>query len=131
MMVGSCLCQSIKFEICQEPEDVCNCHCSMCRKAHGAAFATYVRVQTSGFRFLIGEDNVVRFRSSSKAQRCFCRTCGSPIIFLHDDMPKAAWFFAGTLDGDPGIRPTSHIFVASKAPWHEITDNITQHTEYP
>ena len=35
---------------------------------------------------------------------------------------------AGTLDGDPGIRPQRqrHIFVDFKAPWFEITDSLGQ-----
>jgi hypothetical protein len=37
----------------------------------------------------------------------------------------------GTLVDDPGIRPTFHIFVGSKAPWHEITDALPQYAELP
>jgi hypothetical protein len=38
---------------------------------------------------------------------------------------------AGNLEGDPGIRPTKHMFVGSKASWHTITDDLPQHDEYP
>jgi hypothetical protein len=38
---------------------------------------------------------------------------------------------AGTLDDDPGTRLQAHIFVASKAPWVEITDDLPQFDEYP
>jgi hypothetical protein len=38
---------------------------------------------------------------------------------------------AGALDTDPGVRPFAHIFVASKAPWFEITDAIPQFPEMP
>jgi hypothetical protein len=38
---------------------------------------------------------------------------------------------AGTLDGDPGVRPREHIFVGSKAPWHEITDALPQYAQWP
>jgi hypothetical protein len=36
-----------------------------------------------------------------------------------------------TLDDDPGIRPERHIYVGSKAPWFEITDDLPQHDELP
>ena len=36
----------------------------------------------------------------------------------------------GSLVDDPGIRPTKHIFVGSKAPWFEITDDLPQFDEY-
>ena len=35
----------------------------------------------------------------------------------------------GVLDDDPGIRVPHHIFVASKAPWVEITDGLPQYPE--
>jgi hypothetical protein len=38
---------------------------------------------------------------------------------------------AGNLDGDLGIKPQSHIFAGSKAPWYEIADSLPQHAEYP
>lgn len=28
-------------------------------------------------------------------------------------------------------KPTAHMFVGSKAPWHEILDDLPQHDEYP
>jgi hypothetical protein len=37
----------------------------------------------------------------------------------------------GGVDGDPGGRPSGHIFVGSKAPWYEIADDLPQHEEYP
>jgi hypothetical protein len=36
----------------------------------------------------------------------------------------------GTLVDDPTIRPSAHIFVGSKAPWFEITDDLPQHAEF-
>jgi len=34
------------------------------------------------------------------------------------------------LDGDPGIRATSHVHVATKAPWFTITDDLPQYEEH-
>jgi hypothetical protein len=36
----------------------------------------------------------------------------------------------GTLADTPTIRPTAHIFVGSKAAWHDITDQLPQHEEF-
>jgi hypothetical protein len=36
----------------------------------------------------------------------------------------------GTLDDDPGVRPASHIFTASKAPWETIRDGLPQFAEH-
>jgi hypothetical protein len=109
-----------------------NCHCSRCRKARGAACASNVFVKAADFRWLRGEDLLVNFRlpGAQRFGNAFCRVCGSP-------MPRAVPMRdfivvpAGALDGDPGVRASYHIFVASKAPWHEITDKQPQHAEYP
>jgi hypothetical protein len=37
----------------------------------------------------------------------------------------------GTMEGDPEVYPNQHIFVASRAPWIEIGDNLPQNAEYP
>jgi hypothetical protein len=103
-----------------------HCHCSMCRKNHGAAFATYAEAPMRSFRFTAGEDRVRRYRSSPSVERSFCSDCGSNLLFVYEPTPDRVWVAAGTCDDDPGIRPTRHIFVASKAPWFEITDGLAE-----
>ena len=34
-----------------------------------------------------------------------------------------------TFDDDPGVRPDAHAFVASKARWFTITDDLPQYSE--
>jgi len=130
MVKGSCLCGGAQYEIRGEIKLMAHCHCSMCRKHHGAAFATYVGVDTAEFRWVKGEDLLVHYQSSPGHTRAFCRICGSS---LPDPDPGATNFYlpAGTLDDDPGARPAAHIFVGSKAPWFEITDQLPQFDEYP
>ena len=36
---------------------------------------------------------------------------------------------AGTLDRDPGMRPSRHIWVRSKAPWIDLADDLPKHVE--
>ena len=49
---GSCLCGSVRYEVRGLLEPASHCHCSMCRKAHGAAFGSYARVQRNDFVLL-------------------------------------------------------------------------------
>jgi hypothetical protein len=37
----------------------------------------------------------------------------------------------GSLIDEPTLKPTAHMFVGSKAPWHQILDDLPQHDEYP
>jgi len=90
MLRGSCLCGEVKYEIDGSLRDVRNCHCSMCRKAHGAAFRTTFAAHPDYY--------------------------GLPL---------------GGLDDDPGVKPTNHVYVVDKAPWHDITDGLPRHPQGP
>ena len=130
MLHGSCLCSGVRYEIDGSVEDMTNCHCGMCRKAHGAAYATVVTAQGKDFRYTQGEELVETYKSSPELDRAFCRVCGSSLAVIE---PKTGEVFvaAGTLDDDPGIRLESHIFVGSKAPWLDILDDKPTFDEYP
>jgi hypothetical protein len=130
MIRGSCLCGSVRYEIRGPLGRATNCYCSMCRKAHGAAFGTYTRVQRSDFRLLSGEDQIGSYASTPGITRTFCKRCGSTLQFVRADRPASFALALGTLDDDPGIRPEQHIFVGSKAPWVEISDQLPQRKAY-
>ena len=126
---GSCLCGDVGYEVDGELSLPGHCHCSICRKAHGAAFGTYSRVQRSDFALLSGETSIRAYRSSPTVTRTFCGRCGSTLQWITDDRPDALDIAIGTLDDDPGMRPSLHIFTASRAPWFEITDALPQRAE--
>jgi hypothetical protein len=127
---GSCLCGGVRFEIDGELLRPLHCHCSRCRKQHGAAFRSRARVRTADFKWLQGEQLVSYYESSPGFRRGFCRVCGSPVV----NRPSSAEEFGvplGILDDDPAIRTELHCFVADKAPWYEITDDLPQWPGYP
>jgi len=103
----------------------------MCRKAHGAAFASYAEAESRDVRFTSGEPLVARYRSSETSQRSFCSRCGSNLLFESDEAPNLVYVAAGGVDSDMQLRPSSHIFVGSKAPWFDITDDLPQHEAGP
>ena len=103
----------------------------MCRKAHGAAFGTYGRVERSDFVLVSGAGEIASYRSSPDVTRTFCKRCGSTLQFISDKRPSTFALALGTLDDDPGVRPSLHIYVASKAPWFSITDKLPQHAASP
>ena len=127
MIRGSCLCGAIRYEIDGALGPAGHCHCTMCRKAHGAAFGTYARVKNKDFRVVSGAEHIHRFKSSASIVRTFCDTCGSTLQYISASKPQSFALALGTLDDDPGVRPVEHIFVRSKAPWYEITDELPQH----
>jgi hypothetical protein len=130
MTDGRCLCGALRYQIDGPFVDMVHCHCSMCRKHHGAPFATWAVAPLSGFRWVGDTSTLASYKSSEKGHREFCRVCGS-VAPLLDTAIGLAIAPAGNLVDDPGIRPTKHMFVASKAGWYTITDTLPQYEEYP
>jgi hypothetical protein len=120
---GRCLCGDVSFEAEPPFEYMGHCHCSMCRKALGSAFSTAVAVKDTRFRWLGGAEQVRRGTS-----RVFCGRCGSAVPGAPGGLVLIP---CGLLDDDPVMRPQAHIFVASKAPWHEISDSLPRFDAYP
>jgi hypothetical protein len=131
MLKGSCLCGGISYEIVGAIGKALYCHCSMCRKWHGSAFRARLAVPKNSFRLVRGKELLVEYRSSADTIKRFCRVCGSPMMNSWDPDPDNYGLAMGTLDDDPGVRPSCHIFVGSKAPWYEITDELPQFAEFP
>ncbi len=101
----------------------------MCRRFHGAAFSTYAKIDPENFRWLSGQKLMGVYETSPGIGWAFCRNCGSSLGMPKGD--KLGEVTLGTLDADPGVRPAEHIFVGSKAPWYEITDDLPQYEAQP
>jgi len=127
MIEGECLCGRIRYAVKGDIGQVSHCHCAMCRRIHGAAFATYGAVPRDNFRWLCGSDLVQVYQSSDSMNRTFCSVCGSTLQAILNTEPDVLYLALGTTNGDPECRPALHIFVGSKAPWYEITDDLPQH----
>lgn len=125
---GGCLCGAIQYEVDAFNTAMGHCHCSMCRKFHGAAFVTYGEAGKSDFRWLRGEEDLQAYRADNGTTRRFCRHCGSSMTFSSangpDDVVEVA---LGTLDSNLDLSPDAHIFVGSKANWAEILDDLPQY----
>ena len=132
---GGCQCGAVRYAVRGPASAVIHCHCSMCRKLHGAVFASFAIALRDRIEIERGADNLATFESSEGVRRLFCRTCGCQLFCDMDDVPGERWFTPATLDGGahPGHPPASerHIFVASKVPWHEIAAGLPQDPELP
>ena len=129
MHSATCLCGDVAWEADGELVFMHDCHCSRCRKTHGTPFATYVGVPADRFRITRGAERIVGWEPVPGARRNFCGRCGSVVAL--PPMGGQVFFPAGNLEGDPGVRRTFHIFVASKAPWYAITDGLPQNPGEP
>ncbi len=130
-LTGECLCGAIAYEINGELGAIVNCHCSKCRRWHGAAFRTRATVETKNFKWIKGQEHLSKYLSSEHVTKSFCSICGSCLISTYDDDPDSIGLPIGGLNQDPRNRPMMNIFVGSKAPWFEITDDLPQYEEWP
>lgn len=124
MFMGSCQCESVRFEVTALLPVGLHCHCSICRKIAGAAFASSVMVERAGFRIVAGAEDLATHNASADFDRLHCKRCHA--VVYGDTRSYAEWpLFVSAAALDPrALAGVSfhHIFVASKAPWYEITN---------
>jgi len=131
MITGRCECGSVRYQVDGEIHDFSHCHCSQCRRLHGAAFASFGGVVLKEFSYLSGQPDLTRYASSHDHVRVFCRICGSNILVELDLEPESVYLAMGTVEGDPKCPPGYHIFVGSKAPWYKFDDSSVRHDTFP
>ncbi|HJQ98643.1 MAG TPA: GFA family protein [Candidatus Polarisedimenticolaceae bacterium] len=131
MITGGCLCGGVRYEVRGAFLRASHCHCSRCRRHTGTSHSTQGRARRSDFRLVSGEELVrVYAPDGGGAVKAFCLVCGSSLFGGKWPEGDEITIRLGSVDGDPGIRPQFHTFVASKAPWDEITDDLPQYAEY-
>ena len=129
VLVGGCWCGAVRYRVADAFEYALNCHCSRCRAATGSAFKAFAGIEREHFAvtdgmdalLVVGEDDLNDTR---------CARCGSLLFSVVRDGAYVHVALGSLLDA-PGIQPERHIFVGSKAPWFEITDDLPRHEEYP
>ena len=131
MIIGQCECGRIHYEVDADITDFSHCHCSQCRRLHGAAYATFAGVSRDKFRYVSGEADLKIYASSETSDRVFCAECGSNILVDFKPEPETLYLCMGTVDDNPACPPGYHQFVGSKAAWHEITDDLKQYDLWP
>jgi hypothetical protein len=128
MLVGECECGAVRYRVADAFLYAANCHCSRCRAATGSAFKAFAGIERSKVEITKGMDTLLVF-GENDLNDTRCGTCGS-LLFSVVRNGEYVHVAMGSLVDPPSIRPTEHIFVGSKAPWFEITDDLPQAEEY-
>lgn len=131
MITGRCECKRVRYQVDGEITDFSHCHCGQCRRLHGAAFASFGGVARGEFSYLSGESDLSSYESSESHARIFCRNCGSNIMVDLVGEADILYLAMGTMDGHPECPPGYHIYVGSKAPWYQISDQQPQFDTEP
>jgi hypothetical protein len=125
---GTCGCGAVRYRVRDAFRYAANCHCSNCRASTGAAFKPFAGIERTELEVTAGADNLLVV-GKPDANHTRCASCGS---LLYSVVREGAWVHValGSLVDAPSIQPTHHIFVGSKAPWFEITDDLPQFPEH-
>ena len=115
---GSCLCGAVRFQAYAAPLRVSHCHCIMCQKQHGAAYASYVTFNEIDIKIVQGKENIASFRSTDTVVRSFCKQCGSNISWQSTTASPAQIGYAlGIFDSTFENAEIKDIFTDSKVCW--------------
>jgi hypothetical protein len=117
-VTGSCLCGAVRYRAEGPLRPVIACHCSQCRRTSGH----HVAATAAPREGLAIEGEARWFASSARARRGFCPRCGSNLFW--DGPGTHLSIFAGSIDGDPGVRLAGHIFCADKGAYYEIEGDL-------
>ena len=117
--LGSCLCGAIRYAVLADIKAVSHCHCSMCRKAHGAAFASYGAVPLEHFSITSGAARLCSYQSSPDVTRRFCALCGSTLTWQQTSGGLSDWICLALGTLDTAFRPARqrHVHADSAVPW--------------
>jgi hypothetical protein len=126
-LAGACQCGAVRYEVADAFVYAANCHCSRCRAATGTAFKAFAGIEREKLALTTGADNLF-IVGEENANDTRCAACGSLLFSVVRD-GAYVHVAMGSLVDAPSIRPTEHIYVGSKAPWFEITDDLPQHEE--
>ena len=128
---GSCLCGAVRFEANGDFERFYLCHCEYCRKDTGSAHAANLFSSTAKLRWISGSEKVTRFDlPSTRHSRSFCSVCGSALPSLQMDGALLV-VPAGSLNSALAMRPTAHLFVASRANWDQDLEQVPRMERFP
>ena len=125
---GKCECGRVRYQVADEFLYAANCHCSRCRAATGSAFKPFAGVEREKLQLTDGADALL-VHGDDQLNDTRCATCGGLLFSVVRD-GEYVHVALGSLVDAPAIRPSEHIFVGSKAPWYEITDDLPQNEEY-
>jgi hypothetical protein len=128
LLSGGCWCGAVRYRVPDEFRYAMNCHCSRCRAATGTAFKSLAGIEREKLVIERGADALL-VTGDDDLNDTRCAACGSFLFSVVRD-GKYVHVGMGSLIDEPSIRPSAHIFVGSKAPWFEITDDLPQFDEH-
>ncbi len=132
VLSGGCNCGAVRFEISEPLLSARYCHCTRCQRRTGTAASASAAVVPGSFRIVKGEEQLRVWTPPDGHEKWFCGECGSAIFTRDPTDHTKLGVRMGAIDGDPGVRPSFHQFVAYAAVWEPIPeDGLPRYPERP
>lgn len=111
----------------QLPSKFCaNCYCDNCRRAHGAAFVTWLGFTDDRVQVIEGEEHLRNYKTDTDATRTFCDRCGSTLFYAGPRWSGELHVALSNVEDPVDRKPAAHVYVDHGAAWHVITDDLPQ-----
>ncbi len=123
VVFGQCFCGKVQFKIEFPVQGVVNCHCSICRRMHAAAFVTWVQVLPKRFLITQGEESLSHFKTSEGTQRSFCSKCGTGLMWQNQFCPHYS-ISRASITSEFNYNPTGHFFYDTHVDWVSCDDSL-------
>jgi hypothetical protein len=128
--VGACLCGQVNYEIEGGFDLFLFCHCSHCRKGTGTIHGANLISHVAKLNWLSGKENTKIYNlEGTRHTKCFCQNCGSALPYMYGD--KMLVLPAGSIEFEPPIAPTAHIFYQSRAKWEDSLAEVPKFDQFP
>jgi hypothetical protein len=129
---GQCLCGAVRFEIDYPAFWAWHYHSRASRRAHGAAYATYVGSWRKRFRVTAGEDQIARYEDKEAGgARSFCRRCGTPLIYERGHSRNMINIPRALFESRTGRQPIYHIGIEERPDWAYAEEPLVPLKGYP
>jgi hypothetical protein len=122
-LTGACGCGAVRFEIDEPLVAAAYCHCTRCQRRSGTAMQASAKLAPGSLRVTEGEEHLKAWAPEGGLEKVFCAECGSALLGRDPASGEISIVRLGAIDGEPGIRPMAHQFVAYAAPWAPIPDD--------
>jgi hypothetical protein len=123
VLAGGCNCGAVRFEITAPIVSAGYCHCTRCQRRSGTGASINGSTEPGSFRVTQGEDDLRAWKPKRGFEKWFCGTCGSSLFSRNPEDFDQIGVRLGTLDQDPGVRPSYRQFVNYAAPFEPIPDD--------
>jgi hypothetical protein len=121
---GACHCGRVRFVARFPSRFASHCHCASCRRAHGAAFVTWIGFKTPQVTVTEGAGDLAAHESSPGTRRSFCRHCGTKLFFESSRWAGETHITLAAFDDPVDRVPESHSCFeehVSWIPWPDAT----------